>query len=236
MASGFSNTSEREITPFQESAISGSTRLSRRGYNLLMGGLIFLGFVVVAAGAMIASSTGFLMAVLPYYLPVMIGSTIISIAGIFVLSAGMKREGLGLPLLGYAMVICSLGFTTGMVLPFYSLPSIVNAFVGTVLFTALFTLLGASFPQFFARAIGIVSGLLLGLLLVMIIGFIAGIPMGWLDYVLLVLFAGFVGFDTYQANQAEPTAKMAIFFALNIWLDLINVFMIILRIVGGRDN
>ena len=45
----------------------------------------------------------------------------------------------------------------------------------------------------------------------------------------------FIGWDTYVAQQCEPTVKMAIVNAVNIWLDLLNVFVRILSILGDRD-
>ena len=59
--------------------------------------------------------------------------------------------------------------------------------------------------------------------------------MAWLDYVVILLFCGFIGYDTYRAQQCEPTVKMAIFNAVEIWLDLLNVFIRILSIVGRRN-
>ena len=225
---------ERQITPF-DPELDHSAALSRRAYNLIMGGLVILGFAVMGACAYLTTTSGFLEAIYANYLPVMLGSTVLSVAGIFTLFAGMKREGLGLPLLGYALVVGSLGFTTGLILPFYSLPSIANAFVGTTLIAVLFTLLGAAYPSFFARIQGVAVAALFALLLVSVVGVIAGMDMSWLDYVMIVLFCGFIGYDTYRAQQCEPTVKMAILNAVNIWLDLINVFIRLLRIVGDRN-
>lgn len=230
----FASSEERAITPF-DPAFDHSSTLSRRMYNLVMGGLVILGFAIIGICAGIATTPGFLYAVYQNYVAIMIGSTVVSFAGIFVISAGMKREGFGMALLGYFMVICSLGFTTGLILPAYNLPSIANAFVGTTLIAALFTLLGASYPQFFMRIQGIAVTALLALIIVGIVGSLMGFAMSWLDYAVILVFCGFIGFDTYRAQQCEPTVKMAIFNAVQIWLDLVNVFIRILSIVGRRD-
>ena len=229
-----SGAEERAISPF-DPARDRSAHLSRRAYNLIMGGLVALGFAVIAACAALASTAGFLAAVYENYLMVTIGSFAVSIAGIFVVSAGMKREGYGMALAGYGLVIASIGFTTGLILPFYDLPSIANAFVGTALIATLFTLLGAAYPQFFAKIQGVLFGALLALILVSVVGMVAGLSMGWIDYAVIVVFCGFIGWDTYRAQQCEPTVKMAIFNAVQIWLDLVNVFIRILSIVGRRE-
>jgi len=222
------------ISPF-DPARDHSARLSRRAYNLIMGGLVMLGFLVIGACAALAATPGFLLAVYQNYFPIMLGSVIASLAGIIVLHLGMKREGFGMALAGYALVIGSIGFTTGLVLPMYDLPSIANAFVGTALIAALFTLLGAAFPAFFARVQGIALTALFALIIVSVVGSFMGVAMGWLDYAVILVFCGFIGYDTYRAQQCEATVKMAVFNAVQIWLDLVNVFIRILAIVGRRD-
>ena len=158
-----------------------------------------------------------------------------SIGGFVVIMRGMRREGFGMALAGYAMVVVSMGFTTGLILPFYDLPSIANAFVGTAIIAAVFTLAGGLWPQFFARIQGVLTVSLLALIVVSIVGLFMGADMGWLDYAVVLVFCGFIGWDTYRSQQCEPTVKMAIFNAVNIWLDLVNVFIRILSIVGRRD-
>lgn len=225
---------EREITPF-DPAFDHSATLSRRAYNLIMGGMVLLGFVVIALCASIAGTYDFQVMLSQHYQAIMIASIAVPIAGIVALVAGMRGKGLALPLLGYALIVGSIGFTTGIILPFYSLPSIMNAFVGTILIAALFTLLGVSFPSFFARIQGALIAVLLGLILVSIAGRFMGVAMSWLDYIILVVFSGFIAYDTYQSQQCEPTVKMAVLFAVNIWLDLVNIFLSLLSILGNRE-
>lgn len=229
-----SNEDQAAISPF-DPARDHSARLSRRAYNLIMGGLVVLGFLVIGACAALASTPGFLLAIYQNYFAVMLGSVAASIAGIVVLHLGMRREGFGMALAGYALVIASIGFTTGLILPMYDLPSIANAFVGTALIASLFTLLGAAYPAFFARVQGIAMTALLALIVVSLVGSFMGIAMGWLDYAVILVFCGFIGYDTYRAQQCEATVKMAVFNAVQIWLDLVNVFIRILSIVGRRN-
>ena len=226
--------SDAQITPF-DPAYDRTSLLSQRAYYALMGLFVFIGFAVVGVCGFIATTPGFLYAVAQHYLAVMIGSVAVSIGGVVVLQIGMRRTGLALPLLGYAMVVCSIGFTTGLVLPFYDLPTIANAFVGTALIAALFTLLGASFPAFFARIQGVLVAALLGVLIFSVVGSLLGFGKGWLDYVVVLIFAGLIAWDTYRASKCAPTVKMAILNAVEIWLDLINIFLRILSIVGNRD-
>ena len=202
------NAPEQEaISPFDPSR-DHSAQLTRRTYNLIMGGLVTAGFAVIAACALLAQAPAFLYAVVDNYLTISIGSFIASIAGIAVMHMGMKREGYGVTLAGYALLVCSIG---------------------------LFTLLGTSFPAFFARIQGIAVTALIALIVAGIAGSLMGFAMAWYDYAVILVFCGFIGYDTYRAQQCEPTVKMAILNAAEIWLDLVNIFIHLLQIVGDRD-
>lgn len=230
----FGASEEQAISPF-DPARDHSSKLTRGSYNLLMGGLVAAGFVVIALCGLLCTNVSFLMSILQNYVFYAIGSLAVSIGGFVFIMRGMRREGFGMALAGYAMVVVSMGFTTGLILPFYDLPSIANAFVGTAIIAAVFTLAGGLWPQFFARIQGVLTVSLLALIVVSIVGLFMGADMGWLDYAVVLVFCGFIGWDTYRAQQCEPTVKMAIFNAVNIWLDLVNVFIRILSIVGRRD-
>lgn len=230
----FDTPEQEAISPF-DPARDHSAPLTRSAYNLIMGGLVAGGFGVIALCALLAQSPAFLYAVIDNYVLVSVVSFAASIAGIIVMNMGMDREGYGMTLAGYCLLILSMGFTTGTLLPFFNLPSIANAFVGTLIISALFTLLGTSFPSFFARIQGVAVAALIALIIAGVAGSIAGFAMAWYDYAIILVFCGFIGYDTYRAQQCEPTVKMAIFNAAEIWLDLVNIFIHLLQIVGDRD-
>ena len=47
--------------------------------------------------------------------------------------------------------------------------------------------------------------------------------------------AGFIGYDTYVATSVPPTLPNAVLMASNLFVDIINVFLRILNILGRRD-
>ena len=169
----FGASEEQAISPF-DPARDHSSKLTRGSYNLLMGGLVAAGFVVIALCGLLCSNASFLMSILQNYVFYAIGSLAVSIGGFVVIMRGMRREGFGMALAGYAMVVVSMGFTTGLILPFYDLPSIANAFVGTAIIAAVFTLAGGLWPQFFARIQGVLTVSLLALIVVSIVGLFMG--------------------------------------------------------------
>ena len=75
-----------------------------------------------------------------------------------------------------------------------------------------------------------------------------GLRFGFMDLVLcavgLLLFMGLTAYDTqmlkhhyaYFGGDAAMLHKASIIGALNLYLDFINIFLYIVRILGRRDN
>jgi FtsH-binding integral membrane protein len=91
------------------------------------------------------------------------------------------------------------------------------------------------------------GNILMVALVVLVIAMIVNIFMGssGLDMVIcavgVIIFAGLTAYDTQKivqygaaAEAGENANKMAIMGALNLYLDFINLFMFLLRLLGGR--
>jgi FtsH-binding integral membrane protein len=85
---------------------------------------------------------------------------------------------------------------------------------------------------------GIVGYSLLALFFPSMMGGIAGLVISMIG---LLVFAGLTAYDTQkikvmgrQAYNEEERSKIAILGALTLYLDFINLFMIILRLTGDR--
>lgn len=93
-------------------------------------------------------------------------------------------------------------------------------------------LLGTLFPRFFAS---IASALTIALLLVIVVElvevFILGIHHGVIDWIVVLIFCGYVGVDWGRANQIPKTLDNAIDSAAALYMDIINLFLRILRIL-----
>ena len=92
-----------------------------------------------------------------------------------------------------------------------------------------------TFPKFFQRVYGIGFGILLATILVEIVLMFMGVSQTITDLIVIVVFAGFIGYDTYVATTAPPTLPNAVLMASNLFVDIINVFLRILNILGRRD-
>ena len=113
----------------------------------------------------------------------------------------------------------------------------------TILYTGGITLcmmiLGSSFPKFFR---GILPILTISLLLVIAFELIGGLllrqPMPpVLDWIVLLIFCGYIGVDWGRSSAIPKTTCNAISVAAGIYIDIVNLFLTILRILSrrGRD-
>ena len=64
--------------------------------------------------------------------------------------------------------------------------------------------------------------------------FILGIHHGVIDWIVVLIFCGYVGVDWGRANQIPKTLDNAIDSAAALYMDIINLFLRILRILGRK--
>ena len=209
--------------------------ISRRMYNLVLTGLVLLSFAIMGACSQMTSTLDFWMFVgrnpLMFTLLTLVGS----IGGIITMSIGRARESLRLGMIGYTLFTLTFGFTTSMTLSMYSMESISAAFTATAGIMIVFGLAGIAFPRFFERIVPICC---LGLLAIIVVEFalmLFGVQQTLTDIVVILLFCGFIGYDVHRAATAVPTLTNAVWYAIELYLDIINVFLRLLAIFGRRD-
>ncbi len=218
----------------EEIAISSTGRhISRRAYFALMGLLIFAGFAFIAFTYWLCTYTTLLdgLKLAEGGIAFSVATIVLPIVGIIVACVGKGKKSLPLSVVGYVLVVGSLGFVTGLVLPLFELSSIIGAFIGTVVVSAVFTVLGTAFPGFFAKVYRILFAVLIGAILATLVCFVFNLTMVWYSWAVLVIFTCFIAHDTYRAAHDEPTVENAIWHAVDIWIDLINVLMSLLDIL-----
>lgn len=210
--------------------------MTKRGYIALMSLLVALGFAVVAIGG-IAMGDPAISSIIPAQsgLGVSIVSLVVCIVGFIIQWKGAKIERPGIVLAGYALISITLGIIVGWTLQYYSIGTITAAFIGMIVLAVAFGVLGYIFPSFFEKIRGVLFVVLIALIVVELVLLFLGINQGITDWLVLVVFCGFIGYDFYQAMQVPRTKTNAILFATNIYLDLLNVFVRLLAIFGNDE-
>ena len=83
-----------------------------------------------------------------------------------------------------------------------------------------------------------------GLVIVSIIGMFTGGVGIWFSYATVLIFTGLIAYETQQikaiysmvGNTGETSDKLAVFCALNLYLDFLNIFVALLRIMGNNRD
>jgi FtsH-binding integral membrane protein len=93
-----------------------------------------------------------------------------------------------------------------------------------------------AFPNLFARLGGALLGVLIGLLVCEIVLLILGRYQTVTDWIAAGLFSLYIGFDVYRSQQFAKTVDNAVDCALDIYLDIANLFIRLLQIMGKRKD
>ncbi|WP_134677071.1 Bax inhibitor-1 family protein [Ectopseudomonas khazarica] len=136
---------------------------------------------------------------------------------------------------GYNLVVVPFGLIINLVVSRYDANLVQQAIRLTALVTLGMMALGTLFPAFFQR---IASALTIALLLVIVVELVEvlvfGIRHGILDWIVVLIFCGYIGYDWGRANQIPKTLDNAIDSAAALYMDIINLFLRILRILGRK--
>lgn len=205
--------------------------VSTRTYNLVMGGVVLYGLI---ANAILCNFGDDIVAMGLNPIVILIGYIVLSIAGIAI---SRKSNNAFVSFLGYNLVCLPLGLVISICVEAYggiSSRPVQMAFIYTVAITLIMTLAAIAFPKFFEK-IGKV--LFISLIAVAIVGivsiFVAGL--GYIYSLLVaVLFSFYIGYDFYRSQQFAKSIDNAVDCALDIYLDIANLFLALLRIFG-RD-
>ena len=222
---------------YAEPAMSASDYMTRT-YRWMASGLL-----ITFAMAYITATTPLLYLVDSLYLVL----TIAELALVFVLSSRvqtMSVQGARATFFGYALL-------NGMVLSYYflafSVGELILAFLSTALYFGLMAVYGTTTHRDLS---GWGPKLMMGLFALIITGFVGMLfGMSFLTTVLysavgLVVFMLLTAYDTqklsqmfsYYAYDGELAEKASIYGALTLYLDFINIFLYVVRLLGMNSR
>ena len=203
--------------------------LSENKYNIVIGLTLLWGILINVAMAYFLT---------PYIVKIdirfaLIGYLLVSI-GCMTLVMKTRRPALGL--LGFTGLAVAMGFMLTFFISSYTAASVYTAFLTTGIIVVTMMIISTIFPTFFL-SIGrtLVFALLGSFIIELVGGLIFGMSLGFMDYVIVIIFAGFIGFDWAKAQAFPKTVGNAISSAADIYVDLINIFIRVLSIVGKKD-
>ncbi len=105
---------------------------------------------------------------------------------------------------GYNLVVIPFGLVINIIVSRYDPTLVLEAIRVTALVTVAMMLLGTIFPH------------------------------GIIDWIVVLIFCGYIGYDWGRANAIPKTLDNAVDSAAALYMDIINLFIRILRIMGRR--
>ena len=136
---------------------------------------------------------------------------------------------------GYNFVVVPFGLVINLVVSRYDPSLVLEAIRVTTVVTVAMMCLGTFFPAFFQRiAMALTISLLLVIIWELIETLVLHIHHSIIDWIVVVIFCGYVGVDWGRANQIPKTVDNAVDSAAALYMDIINLFVRLLRILGRR--
>ena len=201
------------------------TILSGNIYNLLIGLTILWGFianfVMVSFFSEIFLSMNFILLIVGYF--------VLSIAGIII---NKKSTNPIISFIGYNLLVIPIGAVLSVGLKGIDSISILNAIVITGIVSGAMMVIATIVPKFFLKMQNV---LFFALLLAIITELGTILFLGYsptiFDWIVAIIFCGFIGFDWVKSQEYQKTLDNAIDSAMDIYLDIINLFLRILDII-----
>jgi FtsH-binding integral membrane protein len=206
--------------------------LSPNLYNLAIGVILCWGFFINALlVAFCADAASAFFAIHPWiFFGMYFVVTCIGIA----LSSASKDPLISF--IGYNLVVVPVGVLVAACLQEYDIQVIEQAIVMTGIITLAMTILSTIYPDFFA-SLGL--GLFISLALFLVMEFIAyllGYTGLFFDYIFTGIFSLYIGYDWVRAQSYSKTLDNAVDSAVDLYLDIINLFLRILEILGDKKK
>ena len=230
--------SDRKAYRFQEVV---GEEISEKKYNMILGGTVFYGLflnVILCAlfgDAMVdwmagLSRGGMIFVTILLMVPVIIGGIMSTMSHNPVIS-----------FIGYNLVVLPLGLLVSTSVSLYLQAGMGDVVFQAIVYTSAVTFimigLACAFPNFFTKLDGILLGALIGLIIAELVALIIfrthQTVFAWIG---AVIFSFYIGFDYWRAQQYPKTVDNAIDCAVDIYLDIINLFLRILAIIADNRD
>ena len=215
---------------WQQEIPSYQRELSRRQYNVLIGVHLLLGLAL----------TSFLCFRLPYVFPQVysvhpavftIGFFVTCLVGSWIAAKGNYL----LSIIGYAMNVLGFGAILSLTLVFYPAHLIFIAAVLTFVVVLTMTVAAVFMPDAFLSLGKVLFISLIGLVIAESVCFFLGIfTPNILLLIGIFIFSLYVGYDWARGQQYPSTPSYACYTALKLYMDIINLFIRILRLMSRR--
>lgn len=226
---------EQELT-----RVSAYSKLMRSVYLWMTFALIITGLTAATVAFSPAMLSMLFSSKITFY-----GLIIAELAVVIILSARIQKLSFTTVTLMFILYSILTGATLSVIFLAYQLDSIVTTFFVTAGTFGSMTLIGYTTKKDLSKMGTYLLMTLIGLVIATLVNmFLANSTLDWIiTYVGVLLFIGLTAYDTQKIKQMlreygteinENSQKMALMGSLTLYLDFINLFLYLLKILGNR--
>lgn len=204
-------------------------KMSSRAYNLTIGLILLWGFginiLMCKFLTPIFMDWNFILIVIGYFASAILG-----------IHLSATSDNALISFIGYNLVVLPVGIVLSLALAEYDHVSIMNAFLVTAAVTLLMIFLSIIYPNVFLSLGKVLFFSLLGVIIFEVIFLLLGIstPTFW-DFLVALIFCGYIGYDWANAQTKEYTLDNAVDSVVELYLDIVNLFIRILEAISDDD-
>jgi uncharacterized protein len=201
---------------------------------------MFVGLAVTAGVAFIVQSNDKLLrftssAVLPLL--------IFQIVVVFAIGLGIRRMSATLALGLFFVYAASLGLTVGLIVSFYTSASVATAFLSASAMFGAAAVYGHVTKRSLANLSGYLFMAVIGLVVASVVNlFLLNSFISWVVSIVgVVIFTALTAVDVQRIQNGQlavwtgSVEKAAVLGALHLYLDFVNLFLFLLRLLGNRN-
>jgi hypothetical protein len=201
---------------------------------------MFAGLLLTAGVAyLVTTSTGLMTTIAGLWLPLVIGQLILAIG----IQAAINKLSPTASLALFFVYAASMGLTIGVIVSMYTGASVVAAFVSAAGMFGTAAVYGAVTKRNLSSMGGILVVGLIGIVIASVVNLFLGSSMiGWVISIIgVVIFTGLTAWDVQKITRGDYAAytgsqeRASIIAALHLYLDFVNIFLFLLRLMGNRD-
>ena len=217
--------------------IQGAKIISDKAFYLVIAAVLFFGFAVNAVEVFFFAEAIFdFVATGANLVWFFVGYVVMGLVGICI---NVFSRNPAISFLGYCLVVLPIGAILALVVPSYSFGVVRSAFFVTVILSAVFGLFAILYPRVFYSVWKILALSLLIAMVWSVVALFTGAYFSsgyvWLDWLIVLIFCCYIGFDISLARNRPKTMDNAVDSACGLYLDIVNVFLRLLIIFGRHD-
>jgi uncharacterized protein len=166
------------------------------------------------------------------------------LAFVLLISFGFNRLSYGLVLLAFIAFAIVMGISLSYILLLYTTASVISVFVTASLLFGVMAVAGYTTQQDLTKFGAILTMFLIGIVIASLVNMFlrsSGLNM-IISYIGVAVFVGLTAYDVQKLKRIgagleygdASAKKMAVMGALTLYLDFINLFLMLLRVFGNR--